>query len=195
MDGVLFWSSKRESNAGSPTCRQEKLKDKLDDAIKLVVLEALVPEELEKHLILNSNHLRIFEDARLEVVTYVEAEFGLRIRDSKPSDTGSRGHTDPMDVDAVNSLSLSRLAKEKGHRVRVMGVLSAVEHIFNETAVHARAQASNRLAMANRASHGPRVRAKARVKRTREIQRKIQRNQRCQRFAQGQNIENWSLRS
>ena len=49
-----------------------------------------------------------------------------------------------------------------------MGVLSAVEHIFNETAMHARAQASNRLAKANRASHGPRVKAKARVKKTRE---------------------------
>ena len=29
------------------------------------------------------------------------AKFGSRIRDSKPSDTGSRGHSDPMDVDAV----------------------------------------------------------------------------------------------
>ena len=62
-----------------------------------------MPEELEKHLILNSNRLRTFEDARLEVMTYVEAKFGLIIRDSKPSDTGSCGHTDPMDVDAVNS--------------------------------------------------------------------------------------------
>ena len=58
--------------------------------------------------------------------------------------------------------TLSRLAKEKGHRFRVMGVLSAVGHIFNETAMHARAQASNRLARANRASHCPRVRAKER---------------------------------
>ena len=81
------------------------MKDKLDDEIKLAGLESLVPEELEKHLILNSNRLRTFEDARLEVVTYVEAKFGLRIRDSKPSDTGSRGHSDPMDFDAVNSLS------------------------------------------------------------------------------------------
>ena len=37
----------------------------------------------------------------------VEAKFGFRIRDFKPSDTGARGHSDPMDVDAVNSLSLS----------------------------------------------------------------------------------------
>ena len=49
-----------------------------------------------------------------------------------------------------------------------MGVKNAVEHIFNESATHARAQASNRLAKANRASHGPRVRAKAGVKKTRE---------------------------
>ena len=49
-----------------------------------------------------------------------------------------------------------------------MGGLSAVEHIFNETAMHARTQASNRLAKANRASDGPRVRAKVRVKRTKE---------------------------
>ena len=64
-----------------------------------------MPEELEKHLILNSNRLRTFEDARLEIVTYVEAKFRLTIRDSQPSDTGPRVHSDPMDVDAVNSLS------------------------------------------------------------------------------------------
>ena len=84
---------------------EKKMKDKLDDEIKLAGLESLVPEELEKHLILNSNRLGTFEDARLEVVTYVEAKFGLRIRDSKPSNTGSRGHSDSMDVDAVKSLS------------------------------------------------------------------------------------------
>ena len=84
---------------------EKKMKDKLDDEIKLAGLESLVPEELEKHLIHNSNRLRTFEDARLEVVTYVEAKFGERTRDCKPSDTGTRGHSDPMDVDAVNSLS------------------------------------------------------------------------------------------
>ena len=49
-----------------------------------------------------------------------------------------------------------------------MVVSSPVEQIFNETAMHARAQASNRLARANTASHGPRVRAKERVKQVRE---------------------------
>ena len=38
-------------------------------------------------------------------MTHVQAKFCLRIRDSKPSDTGSRGHSDPMGFDAVNSLS------------------------------------------------------------------------------------------
>ena len=65
-----------------------------------------MPEELEKHFFLNSNRLRTIEDARLEIVTYLEAKFGLRNRDSKPSDTRTRGHSDPMDVDVVNSLSL-----------------------------------------------------------------------------------------
>ena len=86
---------------------ERKLKDKLDDEIKLAGPEALVPEELEKHLIRNSNRMRTFG----EVVTYVEAKFGLRHRDSKPSDTGSRGHSDLMVVDAVNSLSLVRQRK------------------------------------------------------------------------------------
>ena len=68
---------------------EKNMKDKLGHEIKKIAgLEALVAEELEKHLILNSNRLRTFEDARLEIVTYVEAKFGLRIRDSKPSDTG-----------------------------------------------------------------------------------------------------------
>ena len=83
---------------------EKKLKDKMDDEIKLAGLEALVPEELGKHLILNLSRLRTFEDAHLEIVTHVEAKFGLRVRDSKPSDTGSREHSDPMDVDAVSSL-------------------------------------------------------------------------------------------
>ena len=149
LDDALFWNFKRVSNAGN----EKKMKDKLDDEIKLAGLESLVPEELQKHLILNSNRLRTFEDARLEVMTHVEAKFGLRIRDSKPSDTSSRGNSDPSDVDAVNSLSSS---KGKGSTSPRDGVLSAVVRIFNEIAKHGKAHASNRMAKANRASHGPR---------------------------------------
>ena len=70
----------------------------------------------------------------------MEANFGFRICDSKPSDTGSRGHLIPW---MLMRSTLSRQAKEKGHRVRVMDVLSVVEHIFNETAMQARTPASN----------------------------------------------------
>ena len=79
-------------------------------------------------------------------MTCVEAKFGLRIR--------------------VSSV------KRKDHQVRAMGVSSAVEHIFNETAMQARTLASNRRAKAIKASHGPRVRpqsqAKERAQRTLE---------------------------
>ena len=101
-----------EFQAGIELARYEKkLKGKMDDEIKLAGLEALVPEELEEHMVLNSNRLRTFEDARLEIVTYVEAKFGLKIRDRKPSVTGFREHSDPMDVGAGNSLSLVRQRK------------------------------------------------------------------------------------
>ena len=108
LDGAIFWSSKQglHERWESHVLRYEKkLNGKLDDEIRLAGLEALVPEELEKHLTLNSNRLRTFEDARLEIVTYVEAKFGLRICDSKPSDTGLRGHSDTVVVGTVNSLS------------------------------------------------------------------------------------------
>ena len=53
-----------------------------------------------------------------------------------------------------------------------MGVLSAMQHIFNETAMQARTLASKRLAKAIRASNGPRVglqsQAKERAKKTKE---------------------------
>ena len=66
----------------------------------------------------------------------------------------------------------TRRVKEKGHRVRAMGVLRAVVRIFNEIAMHAKAQSSNRMAKASRASHGPRlssqVQAKVRMKKIRE---------------------------
>ena len=112
---------------------EKKLKSKLDGEIKLAGLEAL--GGLEKHLIFNSNRLRSFEDACLEIVTYVEAKFGLRISNAKRGDAMSRGHSDPMDVDAVNSFSSGR---EKCHRVHVRGSSRVVVFTVNATALHAK---------------------------------------------------------
>ena len=142
----------------------------LDHEMKLAGLGALVLEELEKHLILNSNRLRTFEDARLEVLTYAETKFGLRIRDAKPNDTVTRGQSDPMDVDAVNSLTSS---KEKGSSSPRNGCFKCGGAHFQRDCNARNVQASNRMAKANRASHGPRVsphcqaQAQARVKKTR----------------------------
>ena len=94
--------------------------------------------------------------------------------------------------------TLSRLAQENGHRGPRGGCFKVrVVHIFNEIAMHAKALASNRMAKANRGSHGPRVRfdiqARGKSKEHEvKIHLKIQRNQkcepRCRRLAQGQNI-------
>ena len=64
----------------------------------------------------------------VEIVTYVEAKFGLNIRDSKPSDAGFREHSNPLDVGAVNSFSSGKGKWSSGPR-------DAVHHIFIETAI------------------------------------------------------------
>ena len=74
-----------------------------------------------------------------------------------------------------------------------MGVGSAVEHIFNETAMNGRAQASNRMEKATSASHGPRVRAKARVKRKSKGTKSA--NQDSKDSHKGKTSKNESLRS
>ena len=107
--------------------------DTLDDEIKLAGLESLVPEELEKYLILYSNRLRTFEDARLEIVTFVEARFGLRISDSKPSESGARGHSKPIDVDPIVSLA-SGTGNGKGS---TRGCFKCVgHHVQRDCSVH-----------------------------------------------------------
>ena len=131
------------------TCvaRYEKLKGTMDGA----GLESLMPEELENRLIFNSNRLKTFEDAPSEIVTYVEEKIGLRIR--KPSEAGFCERSDPTDVGVVSSL-LSGKGKWSSDP-RALGVLRVMQHIFNETAMHASTWANKRRAKAIRASHGP----------------------------------------
>ena len=68
--------------------------------------------------------------------------------------------------------TLSCQSKEKGHPFRVWRVSSAMEHMFSETALQARTQASTCLAKAIKASHGPSVspqsQAEEKVKKTLE---------------------------
>ena len=81
----------------------------MDDEIKRG-LESLVPEELENHLIFNSNRLKTFEDARSEIVTYVEEKIGLRIR--KPSEAGFCDRSGPTDVGVVDCNASNHTGKQ-----------------------------------------------------------------------------------
>ena len=80
------------------------MKGKMEDELKRAGLETLVPEELEKHLIFNSNRVKTFEDARSETVKYVEEKFGLRIRDFEQGKAELCKRSDPSDVGVVSSL-------------------------------------------------------------------------------------------
>ena len=77
---------------------------------------------------LNANRRRTFDEARLEVRMFVEAKFGLRIRNANLRDNSSRSHNGPMDVDALSSL-----AGGEGER-REWVVSGAVEIISREIA-------------------------------------------------------------
>ena len=178
----------------SHVSRYEKnMMDKLDNEITLAGLESVVPEELEKHLILYSNRLRTVEDARLDVVTHVEAKFGPKIRESKPSDTGARGHSDPMDADAVNSLSSGKGTGSSSPRDGCCKCGGAHFQRDCNARKNTGKQSSGKGKQSKSWSKSEGKRQEQRKQG--KIQRKIQRNQRCQRFAQGQKNENWPLGS
>ena len=82
LDGAIFWNSMRLSYVSR---YEKKMKDNLDDEIKLAGLESLNPQ--------------------LEPLANIR---GCASGSPNPSDIGSRGHSDPMDVDAVNSLSYGK---------------------------------------------------------------------------------------
>ena len=99
-------------------------------------------------------------------MTYVVAKFGLRIRDSKPSDTGSRGHSEPMDVDAVNSLS--RLPKEKGSSSPRDGCFMCGKAHLQRDYNARKNTGKQSFGKGQQSKSWSRVRTKVRVKRTRE---------------------------
>ena len=122
-------------------------------------------QELEKLLILNSNRLRTFVNAHLEIVTFVEAKLGLRIRDSKPSETGARGLADPKDVDATNSPA-SGTGKGSSNPPDG-GFQCGGAHVQRDCHVHVTPRTGNGK-KSSRASHGPRVLTKVRARNIRE---------------------------
>ena len=72
----------------------------IPDDIEYGILESMLLDELEKHLMLNRARLNIFDDNLNEVALYVEARTGIRLQ----SDTVGGANYDPnaMDVGALN---------------------------------------------------------------------------------------------
>ena len=179
---VLFsGSSSGHRTLGVPSVAlQEEAEKQVRQWNQAYYLEALKTEELEKHLIFNSNRLRTFDDTRLEIVTYVETKFCLRIRDSKSSHTGQCAHSDPMDVDAVNSLS-----SDKGSSSPRDECFKYARAYFQRDCNVVIVQTSNRLTRTDRASHDPRVKIKRSKREQENIQEKVERNPRYERHVQG----------
>ena len=50
---------------------ESKMKKEMDGELKLAGLESLVPEELERHLMLNATRIDTYALARVEIITYV----------------------------------------------------------------------------------------------------------------------------
>ena len=69
-------------------------------------------------------------------MAYVKAKCGLRIRDSKPSETGAREHSDPMNVDAFNFFHLAREKKKGSSSPRDGCFKCSVAHFQRDCIVH-----------------------------------------------------------
>ena len=90
-------------------------------------------------------------------------------RDSKPSESGTRAHSDPMGVDALNQFCcVWQRKKAKGLQVHDTVASRTVETIFKESATLASSHANATTRKANTASHGPRVLAKEGAHKVRE---------------------------
>ena len=86
--------------------RYEKMKDskgnrsQLPDDLKIAILEDMVPEVLETHLLLQADRIDTYKECRKEVSSYVEAKIGLRIKEAGVSDAlRTRQPMGPDDMD------------------------------------------------------------------------------------------------
>ena len=127
----------------------------------------------------------------LSLIDVEEAKIGLRIRDSKPSDTGSCGHSDPVDVDAVNSISSG---KGKGSSSPRDGCVKCGGAHFQRDCDARKSTGKQSSGKGKQSKSWSKSEGKGKRKQW-KIQRKVQRFQRSIRFVQRQNLENKFIRS
>ena len=83
---------------------------KVDDDIKILALEGLVPHELEQHLAMNRSRLRAYEQVRSEIDAYI----GAKHSQGAISRSSGRKNDDPIDVDSFQKGKGKRKGKGKG---------------------------------------------------------------------------------
>ena len=89
----------------------------LSDGIKSASLELVVPNDLEKHLILNKNRLTTYDLMKQEVELVVEPSVGSKASVTRPGQASSSSGPEPMDVDSITQWIASLVkgqAKGKG---------------------------------------------------------------------------------
>jgi hypothetical protein len=85
--------------------RYQKKKDSdgnravVSNDMKMAALEQLVPDELEKHLLLNRARLKSYDAMREEVITYFESVTGSKIKETAVQKRSK--NPDAMDVDSL----------------------------------------------------------------------------------------------
>jgi hypothetical protein len=116
---VLRYEKRRDSRG---------LQNVISEDIKCSAVESLVPEEIERHLLLNASRLVSYAAVRAEVVTYIEARTGQRAA-AERSTRGGRG-SDAMDVDAFGKGGGS--GRGKGKETKTCHHCGKVGHLQSE---------------------------------------------------------------
>ena len=90
-DLVRRYCSRRDAQGNAHT---------LADDIRMSSLEALLPDDLQKHVQLNRARLNSYGVLREEIKTYCECRGHAHARNTKPKGPSHPGGDDPMDVGA-----------------------------------------------------------------------------------------------
>ena len=108
LDDLIRRYEARKNEAGR--------REVLSDDIKCTAVELLVPQDLEKHLILKKARLTNYQDIKQEIETLMETVLGAKGKIHRPGSAAASTAQGPapMDVDAVAQL-LGSLVKGKGN--------------------------------------------------------------------------------
>ena len=86
----------------------------MPEDIKMAALESLVPADIEAHLQMNASKFDTYEKMRNEVVAYLEARTGTRMRESRVTRHDAARDPDKMDVDTGSLIRKGKNEKFTG---------------------------------------------------------------------------------